>query len=240
MVAVVAIAVIGLFGDRFGNSHTNVVPATPTLAPNTTGGPPIAPPNALRGELAKAPSTVADQSSPGFPLPSVYGIYAISNGELHELEALPGRAPDQRIFMSAVMTNASRTTIPDGRLSFVAFRRELATNAPARVSVRVIAKIMRAMTFDQAGKSHVTSVNDAWAIRNVAHEFRVAPLEDNSEMLVMRPESPNFVLPAGRYALVLNGIAYDFEVAGPVTEPVHCLERVAAANGTFYSECRKP
>jgi len=48
------------------------------------------------------------------------------------------------------------------------------------------------------------------------------------------------VLPAGRYALVIKGQAYDFTVAGPITEAAQCLERVDAANGTFYSECGRP
>jgi hypothetical protein len=44
---------------------------------------------------------------------------------------------------------------------------------------------------------------------------------------------------ARRYALVLKGLAYDFSVAGPVTDPRQCLERLVANNGRFYSECRK-
>jgi len=44
----------------------------------------------------------------------------------------------------------------------------------------------------------------------------------------------------GRYALVLKGQAYDFNVAGQITDPKQCLERMAATNGQFYSECQKP
>ena len=72
----------------------------------------------------------------GFPLPSVYGIYAVSDGKLFELEALPGRVPDQRIFMSAIISKPSKTVIEDGRIFFVAFRRDLATSAPDRIAVR--------------------------------------------------------------------------------------------------------
>jgi len=43
-----------------------------------------------------------------------------------------------------------------------------------------------------------------------------------------------------KLALVLKGQAYDFNVAGAVTDPKQCLEQVAATNGKFYSECRKP
>jgi hypothetical protein len=102
----------------------------------------------------------------------------------------------------------------------------------------VIAKILRAMTFNTAGEANVGDVEDSWTIRNVSCEFRVAPLSESSEMLMIRPENVDFVFPAGRYGLVIKGQAYDFTVAGPITEAAQCLESVKASNGTFYSECR--
>lgn len=176
----------------------------------------------------------------GFPLPSVYGIYAVSDGKLFELEALPGRVPDPRIFMSAVITKPSKTIVPNGHLFFVAFRRDLATSAPDRVAVRVVAKVTRALSIDSSRKASIAAIEDAWAIRNVTYDFRVAPLPGNAEMMVMRPEHEHFTLSPGRYVLVLNGISYDFGIAGEITDSAHCLERTVAANGTFYSECRKP
>jgi len=56
----------------------------------------------------------------------------------------------------------------------------------------------------------------------------------------IRPESSDFVLAPGRYAMVIKDLAYDFTVAGESTDPAHCLERTEAANGNFYSECHKP
>jgi hypothetical protein len=175
----------------------------------------------------------------GFPIPSVYGIYAVSGGQLYELEPLVGRVPDQRAFMSTPIKTASRTVLPDGRAVFISYRRDAANGAPERVSVRVIAKVLRAMTFNAAGQASSTDVQDTWTIRNVSYDFRVAPLGENSEMLVIRPEDVDFVFPAGRYGLVIKGQAYDFSVAGPITEVAQCLEGVKAANGTFYSECRR-
>src|SRR5262249_142235 len=86
-----------------------------------------------------------------FPLPTVYGVYAVSGGQLHELEALAGRVPDQRVFMSTPIRTLSRTVLPDGQIVFIVYRRDVASSAPERVTVRVIAKIMRAMTFNTAG-----------------------------------------------------------------------------------------
>jgi hypothetical protein len=189
------------------------------------------------GQALQSPATALPQSLP-FPLPTVYGVYAISNGQLRELEALPGRVPDQRVFMSTPIRTLSRTVLPDGQIIFIVYRRDVASSAPERVTVRVIAKIMRAMTFNMAGQASVGGVEDSWTIRNVSYELRVAPASESPEMLMIRPEDVDFVFPAGRYGLVIKGQAYDFTVAGPITEAAQCLESVKASNGTFYSECR--
>ena len=58
-------------------------------------------------------------------------------------------------------------------------------------------------------------------------------------MYEVRNENPDNPLAPGRYALVLKGLAYDFSVAGSVTDSRQCLERVVADNGQFYTECKK-
>jgi hypothetical protein len=191
-------------------------------------------------QTLQSPAPVQQPQSSPFPLPSVYGVYAISGGQLYELEALAGRVPDQRVFMSTPIKTPSRTALADGQIVFIIYRRDVASSAPERVTVRVIAKIMRAMTFDIAGQPSVANVEDAWTIRNVSYEFRVAPLSEAPEMLMIRPENADFVFPAGRYGLVVKGQAYDFTVAGRITEAAQCLEGIKASNGTFYSECRNP
>jgi hypothetical protein len=142
--------------------------------------------------------------------------------------------------MSTPVQTPSRTVLPDGRIAFIVFRRDMTVSAPDRVAVRVIAKVTRGMTFNTAGRASTTSLDDQWAIRSTSYDLRVAPLSDNPEMLLLRPENTDFVFPAGRYGLVLKGQAFDLSVDGPITEPAQCLERVAAANGNFYSECRSP
>jgi hypothetical protein len=211
--------------ERPSVSTTAALPAQTPEPTATSTSVPVAPP--------------PHKEEPAQLMPRVYGTYAISNGELFELEALPGRAPDARIALSAVVTKTSRTILPDGRVSFVAYRRDFAASAPERASVRVIAKIARAVSFNSGGKAQQSGVDDEWIMRNISFPFRVAPVESKPEMLALEAESDP-ALPAGRYGLVINGIAYDFSVAGDVTDPGQCLERVAAANGTFYSPCRKP
>ena len=192
------------------------------------------------GQALQSPATMLPSQSSPSPLPRVYGVYAVSGGQIHELEPLAGRVLDPRVFMSTPIKTLSRTVLPDGQIVFIVYRRDVANSVTERVTVRVIAKIMRAMTFNTAGQASMGSVEDSWTIRNVSYEFRVAPLNENSEMLMIRPEKVDFVFPAGRYGLVIKGQAYDFTVAGPITEAAQCLEGVEASNGTFYSECRSP
>jgi hypothetical protein len=229
MVAIFAVALCVVLSQlgRFGNQAPP--PAASTVQKNASPEP----------KAVVHPATTLPQSSP-FPLPTVYGVYVVSGGQLHELEALAGRVPDQRVFMSTPIRTLSRTVLPDGQIVFIVYRRDVASSAPERVTVRVIAKIMRAMTFSTAGQASMEDMGDTWTIRNVSYELRVAPLSEGSEMLMIRPENVDFVFPAGRYGLVIKGQAYDFTVAGPITEAAQCLEGVKASNGTFYSECRNP
>jgi hypothetical protein len=186
------------------------------------------------------PKTAAASSSPlPFPLPSDYGVYALNNSALSELNLLPERVPDKRIAMSTPISEPSRTTLSDGNAKFVIFRRDIAGNAPERVEVRVVARVMRVLTFDARGKPTFSPISDSWNIRNVSYEFRVRPIAGEPEMLLVQSDKADLLLPAGRYVLVLREQGYDFTVAGKVTEPSQCVERTEAANGTFYSECQK-
>jgi hypothetical protein len=190
-------------------------------------------------QAAPAPEkTTSPPSNPlPFPIPTVYGVYALDNGALTELDALPQQVPDRRVAMSTPISSPSHNILRDGHVKFVVFRRDLVALAPERVDVRVVARVVRALTFDAKGKVSFAPVNDAWNIRNIFHEFRVRPIPGNPEMLLVQPEKAEFGLPSGRYVLVLRNQGYDFTVAGEVKDPAQCLERTEAANGTFYSDC---
>jgi hypothetical protein len=188
------------------------------------------------------PAAKAVDPKPVVPSPTVptsFGIYAVSDGKLYELDVLPGRAPDPRVAISSIITTPGRTTLPDGHVDFVIYRRDSASNAADRAEVRIIARIAREASFDKNGKQVVTDVDDNWVMRNISIPQRTAPKKDNPEMYEVRSENPGVPLAPGRYALVLKGLAYDFSVAGSVTDPRQCLERLVATNGRFYSECKK-
>jgi len=176
---------------------------------------------------------------PSIPLPSEYGAFALSEGRLTELPQMAMRVPDPRVAISPVISTPSQTHLSTGKLEFVIFRRDLANTAPDRVLLRVVARVARALTFDTHGKPMTTKIEDSWVVRSNSYQMRVAPVPDNPEMLLIRPDPADLVLPAGRYALVLKGVAYDFTLDGPNTDSAHCLERTDALMSPVYSECQK-
>jgi hypothetical protein len=215
-------------------------PSPTALTVEKPAVPPSIPDSPRQTPVAADLKAAADVSAaPAFPLPSDYGVYALNKDSLSELHLLPGLVPDKRIAMSTPVSQPSQTTIPDGKAKFVVFRRDLAGNAPDRMEVRVVARVVRALMFDAKGKASFSPVSDAWNIRNVSYEFRVRPIAGNPEMLLIQAENADFALPAGRYVLVLTNQGYDFTVAGKITDPSQCLERTDAANGAFFSDCQK-
>jgi hypothetical protein len=168
-----------------------------------------------------------------FPLPVSYGVYAASNGQLTELEPLPVEVPAPRARVSAEITRPSRATLPANTLAFVVFRKNVANDAPASVTAHVVGRVTRATTFVNL-KAKVTPLEASWRIRDKSYELKVSPVDGSREMFVVQPDA---VLPAGRYALVLNGYGYDFTVAGPITALEQCLEQTQVTNGILVTEC---
>ena len=190
----------------------------PAIA-DTTPKPPPAKPNPLR--------------------PNDYGVYAISNDSLAELQLLPSRPPDIRVAVSAALKVPSQTMLPNGHPKFIVFRRDAATNVADRAEVRMVAKVAREFSAEAAGKK-LDEDDGTWVIRNVSFPFRSSPVPDSPEMYELHSEDPALELTPGRYALILRSQAYDFTVEGTVVDSRHCIERVVAANGTFYTDCKKP
>jgi hypothetical protein len=204
------------------------------------GLPSASPPKPAQVASFRDRAEAIDSREPPSPLtPRTYGIYAVSGDKLYELELLPGRAPDIRIAISAAIPSPSRTTLPDGHVKFIVYRRDSAASAADRAEIRVVAKVAQETGFDKSGKPLTSKIDNIWVMRNISIPLRTAPKRDNPDMYEIQSENPDNVLTPGRYALVLKGQAYDFTVAGAVTDPKQCLERLAATNGQFYSDCQK-
>ena len=211
------------------NAEQQAQGAAPPLPANPQPGTKVA--------LREANSAATAQAL-GFSPPTVYGVYAVSGGTLFALDPFPIKVPDPRVGISAMISEPSHVTVPAGKLAFVLYRRDLATSAPTEAFVRVVAQVERETKFNAGGPPTVEKIDGQWAIRSKSYEFKVAPTDDNPEMVVLHPEDPNLVLSAGRYALAIAGRGYDFTVAGQKTDTAQCLERTNVVGGTVYSECR--
>lgn len=187
-------------------------------------------------DSAKEPAPAAQ---PSMPLPTTFGVYALNEGQLQELKPVPGKIPDRRVAISAAINTPSATTLTSGDVRFIVFRPDGSIEASA-TEVRVVAKVSRAMGVDASGKAAMVSAGDSWVIRSMSYPYKVGPVEDQQRMLLLQPEQDDFTLSPGRYVVVVKGIGYDFTVAGTITDPNQCVERINATNGAFYSPCPPP
>ena len=173
----------------------------------------------------------------GMPKPAVYGVYAIYDGQLIELNPVATAPVDPRLKTVLQITQPGVTRLATGLLKFVVYRRDLIVGAPEKVSIRVVATLARATKFDGAGTVVTVPQRETWIIRSSGYDFRVLPVSDDREMIIVRPEDPEFAIPSGRYALMLNGQPYDFVVEGQVTDPAHCVESFPTARGPIFYDC---
>jgi hypothetical protein len=204
------------------------------------------PPVSNQDGLATTSSAAALETKPAgalpqgrIPLPTMFGVYAIRDGRLIELEPAASEPVDPRAKHLQQIVEPARTVLPDGNLTFLVFRRELIVNAPERVPIKFAARVSRMMSFDPQGKVVWTSpVKATWLIRDGGFDFRVMPVKESPEMVYVRAENPDFTLPAGRYVLMVNNQPYDFAIEGPVTDPAHCVEGSATMRGPIFYECK--
>jgi hypothetical protein len=212
--------------------------------PSSTAAPIEPTPERRESEAAEPPRegqnlAPSQAAQPSMPLPSTFGVYALSDWQLQELKPLSGKIPDRRVAISAAIATPSATTVATGDVKFIVFRPDAAIDASG-TEVRVVAKVSRSMGVDATGKAAMVSTGDSWVIRSMSFPYKVAPVEDQPRMLLLQPENDGFTLTPGRYVVVVKGIGYDFTVAGDVTDPNQCVERINAANGAFYSPCPPP
>jgi hypothetical protein len=181
-----------------------------------------------------APAPPAKKPSP--LRPTDYGVYAVNNDALIELQPLPGVPPDIRVAISADLKVPTRAVLPNGHPRFLVFRKDVASRISDHPDVRIVAKIYREFSPSVAGKK---PGDDTWVMRNVSFPFRVSPVKDDPEMYELHSADPALELTPGRYALVLKTESYDFSIEGEPVDPKQCIERIIGSNGTFYSDCRK-
>lgn len=225
----------GLIAPKLWNDISWWAPARQKVADILAQVPRLEPKAEHEAPVAPAPTV---RAAPAIAMPDTYGVYAVNKGQLTALDTLPIRVPDARVSISTTITKPAPAPLANGHLSFLAYHRDLATHVPESASVRVVARVMQATAFT-GGKPTTMAVEDTWAIRGGAIDLRIAPVPGNQEMVVIRAANPDFTLSPGRYVLMFNNQAYDFSVAGTVTDIAQCLERSDLQDRSVYSECRE-
>jgi hypothetical protein len=215
-----------------------VAPAPLSPAPLAAAPPAAAAPDTAALAAAPLPTAPAEAVLP-FPRPAAYGVYAIRDNQLIELEQVVATPIDPRTPDQLQIVKPGRIVSATAKLSFVVFRPDLVSNPPEKVSVRIAARIAHTMNFNSAGKAVVTTpATDTWLIRDQGYDLRATPMRESAEMVMLRLENPEFAFPPGRYELMLGGQAYDFVIAGEVTDLAHCVEGVVTVRGLTFYECK--
>lgn len=122
LVAALAVVAFGL--GIFAVSDRNLAPGSKSLgnrvaaAVETGASSPALQQNSAGAEpFATAQKATGDPRIAGLPLPSVYGVYALSDGQFHELAVLTERVPDPRVRISTPIVVPSRTVLADGHVT---------------------------------------------------------------------------------------------------------------------------
>jgi hypothetical protein len=236
---IAALALLAFYVSIWGHSGSvqTAQVLVPAANPSANGQPSFAP-----DRLVATASLGPTQASPALPFtpPATYGVYAVRDNQLIELEQVQTAPVDPRIRTQLQITKPARILIDGHRLDFVVFRRDLISTAPAKVQLRIAARIAQSMIFDTNGKPMVVKPpTDTWLIRERGWDLRVSPVRESGEMVILHTEDSDYSLSAGRYELLLGGQAYDFSIAGEVTDPAHCVEGVATPRGPVFYECKR-
>lgn len=143
------------------------------------------------------------------PLPTYYGLYAVVSGTLVRLDGAPEWERS---------TWSNRENLPPD-VSFVVFSRQLGTSSQPLDSMVTIGRVA-SVRYQRTASGQVIphAVGTVWASPNlpgylVALEFE--PIPGHPDMIVAKPQAS---LPAGLYALRLNGTEAEnsrFGVAWP-------------------------
>jgi hypothetical protein len=214
--------------------------STPAAAPAAVeNNPPTAAPATIdNNPPAAAPPPKASPPKLPFPLPNSFGVYALNDNKLIELQSLPLSVPDPRVALSAEIKEPSSKIISSHNPAFILFRRDFRNNVPQKITLRIIAKMARETKIVN-GKPIVNTLDGPWRIRSISRDLNVSPIPDQPEMIMARLDEGTSLAP-GRYALVLNRTGYDFTIEGQVRSNDFCLEGFETTNGSVLTQCRLP
>ena len=161
----IGVAIFAFMTGQFEFGRTKRAPETPAAQPVLTAAP------AVQATAPAIQAAALPTSALPFAPPPNYGVYALNNGQLIELDRMPMRMPDPRVMLSPEISMPVRVTLPNGKPTFVIYRRDLVAASQDKVPARVVARIARELTFKN-GMAVTNNLKGIWRVRNISYDLQ--------------------------------------------------------------------
>ena len=167
------------------------------------------------------------------PLPEFFGVYALYDGKLIELQSHPQSqlAISGMTMMGAdVISQLSGITFPEGTIEFIIFRDSATTFN--KIPLSKIARINVESNSAWGGDGRKKRLRDRYHLMPEEVYMNVAPLKEMMVRVV-----PKNSLSRGIWAIKIGSELYDFVVGSE--ESADCVIRKVGATGVKYIPCSK-
>ena len=165
------------------------------------------------------------------PLPEFFGVYALYNGKLIELQLHPKSqyAISGMTMMGAdVISKLSSITFPEGTIEFIIFRDSATTFN--KIPLSKIARINMEANTAWGGDDTKKRLKNRYHLMREDTNMNVAPLKNMMVRVV-----PKNTIPPGIWAVKIGSELYDFVVGSK--ESAECVIRKVGATGVKYIPC---
>ncbi len=170
------------------------------------------------------------------PIPSHFGVFALHNGQLTELQGHPQSSTIRMTFAGQDLWNElSGIHFPDGNVQFVIFVSDI--SGFIKIPVRKVARVMDQLDLGLRGKiqKREPMQTPRWYVLDKSLQLNVAPVPEHPRMMVRA--FSNDVLPPGLWALNMGGVLYDFVIQGDTFSEDDCVNRYVNISGPTYKPC---
>ena len=167
------------------------------------------------------------------PLPEFFGVYALYNGKLVELQSHPQSQyaiSGMTVMGADVLSQLSGITFPEGTIEFIIFRDSATTFN--KIALSKIARIDMEANTAWGGDGTKKRLKNCYHLMSENIYMNVAPLKKMMVRVV-----PKSTLSPGIWAIKIGSELYDFVVGSE--ESADCVIRKVGAAGVKYIPCSK-
>lgn len=167
------------------------------------------------------------------PLPEFFGVYALYNGKLVELQSHPQSQyaiSGMTVMGADVLSQLSGITFPEGTIEFIIFRDSATTFN--KIPLSKIARIDMQANTAWGGDGTKKRLKNSYHLMSENIYMNVAPLKEMMVRVV-----PKSTLSPGIWAIKIGSELYDFVVGSE--ESADCVIRKVGATGVKYIPCSK-